>query len=204
MKILLTLLLIGFSGVLRAQTGELWFSGGASVLTGHQLGSTAPDGKPADVLLFNGHRVGIRFGFNSDGHIGHEIQYAYNRTDLLDNTGVILTDNPRVGMAFHQAGYNFLYYFTAIKEGSKIRPFVTGGAHFSDFVLPGKATTQGSSVKAGFNYGVGVKVGLSTLFAFRLDLRQYETGKPSWGGLLVNQSGLLHQTEASAGLGIYF
>jgi hypothetical protein len=204
MKILLTLLLIGFSGVLYAQTGELWFSGGASILSNHQLGSTAPDGNPADVLLFNGHRVGLRFGFNSDGHIGHEIQYAYNRTDLRDNTGLILPDEPRVGMAFHQAGYNFLYYFTAIKEGSKIRPFVTGGAHFSDFVLPGKATSQGSSVKAGFNYGVGVKVRISTLFAFRLDLRQYETGKPNWSDILFKQNGLLHQTEASAGLGIYF
>jgi opacity protein-like surface antigen len=204
MKKILPVLLMVVGNALRAQSSELWFSGGASVLTNHQLGSTSPDGKPADVLLFNGHRVGIRFGFNSSGHIGQEIQYAYNRTDLRDNTGLILTDEPRVGMAIHQGGYNLLYYFTAVKEGSKIRPFVTGGAHFSDFVLPGKATSQGSSVKAGFNYGIGVKVRLSTLFAFRLDVRQYETGKPNWSDLLVNQSGLLHQTEASAGLGIFF
>jgi hypothetical protein len=204
MKTLLSLLLLGFPCTLCAQSGGLWFSGGVSILSNHQLGSLSPDGKPADVLLFNGHRVGIRFGFNSAGHIGHEIQYAYNRTDLGDNTGLILADAPRVGMAIHQSGYNFLYYFTAIKEESNIRPFLTGGVHFSDFVLPGTATPQGSSVKAGFNYGVGVKVRISTLFGLRLDFRQYETGKPSWGGLLVNQSGLLHQTEASAGFGIYF
>ena len=204
MKKVLPVLIILVGNVLRAQSSELWFSGGASILTDHQLGSTSPDGKPADVLLFNGHRVGIRFGFNSAGHIGHEIQYAYNRTDLRDNTGVILADQPRAGMAIHQGGYNFLYYFIATKEGSNIRPFVTAGAHFSDYVLPGKATSQGSSVKAGFNYGVGVKVRLSTLFGIRLDLRQYGTGKPNWSDLLVNQSGLLQQTEASAGLGIAF
>lgn len=204
MKILLPLLLIGFSGALRAQSGELWFSGGASILGNPHLGSPSPDGEPADVSLSSGHRVGIRFGFNSARHVGHEIQYAYNATNLRDNTGSTLPDAPSAGMAIHQGGYNFLYYFAVPSEESKVRLFATGGIQFSDFVLPGMATRQGSSVRFGFNYGVGAKVRISPLFGLRFDLRQYETGKPNWSGLLVNQSGLLHQTEASVGFGIYF
>jgi hypothetical protein len=204
MKILLSLLLIGFSGVLRAQSGELWFSGGASILANRNIGSPFPDGQPGDVRLADGFRVGLRFAFNSSGHIGHEIQYAYNRTNVMDVTGAVLGDTGSAGMAIHQGGYNLLYYFRAMSEDLKVRPFITGGVHVSDSVLPGSAALTRTSFKAGFNAGAGVKVRISTLFALRFDLRQYETGKPNWGGVLVNQGGLLHQTEASAGIGIYF
>jgi hypothetical protein len=203
MKIILPLLLLSFSSELWAQSGELWFGGGASILSNRGIGSPSSDGKPSDVQLGDGFRIGFRFAFNSAGHLGHEIQYAYNRTNLMDNTGAILGDAGSAGTAIHQGGYNLLYYFPATKEGLKMRPFVTGGVHFSDFVLPGSAALQGSSVKAGFNGGAGVKVKISTLFALRFDVRQYETGKPKWG-VLTNQHGLLHQTEASASLGIYF
>jgi hypothetical protein len=81
---------------------------------------------------------------------------------------------------------------------------VTGGVHISDSVLPGSAALTRTSLKPGFNVGAGVKIRISTLFALRFDVRQYEMGKPNWGGVLVNQGGLLHQTEASAGFGIYF
>lgn len=204
MKKCLPVMLLAAAGALRAQSGEMWLSGGASVLTGHQLGSTSSDGQPADVLLLNGFRIGFRFGFNSSGHLGHEIQYAYNRTDLRDNTGLILPDTTRAGTAIHQGGYNLLYYFPANKEGSKTRPFVTGGFQLSDFVLPGSGGPQGSSVKPGGNVGAGVKVRISPLFALRLDLREYIMGKPKWGDLLVNQRGLLYQTEISAGFGWNF
>jgi hypothetical protein len=205
MKKYLPVLIVFASSALRAQSGELWFSGGASILSGHQLGSPSSDGKPADVLLFNGYRFGLRFAFNSAGHFGHEIQYAYNRTDLRDNTGLILADAPSAGTAIHQGGYNLLYYFPANKEGSKTRPFVTGGFQLSDFVLPAaSAPQQGSSVRAGGNVGAGVKVRISPLFALRVDLREYFTGKPNWNGLLVNQKGLLYQTEISTGFGVCF
>jgi hypothetical protein len=49
-----------------------------------------------------------------------------------------------------------------------------------------------------------VKVRLSPLFAFRLDLREYLTGKPSWTQVAVTQRGLLSQTEISAGFGVTF
>ena len=51
---------------------------------------------------------------------------------------------------------------------------------------------------------MGVKVRISPLFALRLDLREYLTGKPSWSQLAVKQNGLLSQTELSAGVGVTF
>jgi hypothetical protein len=204
MKTCLPLLSLAFSGVLWAQSGELWFSGGASILANRNIGAPFSDGQPDDVRLGNGFRAGIRFALNSSGHLGHEIQYAYNRTDIRDVTGSVLGDPGSAGMAIHQGGYNLLYYFRPTNEEQKVRLFVTGGVQISDSVLPGSAALTRTSVKPGFNVGAGVKVRISTLFALRFDLRQYETGKPNWGGVLVNQRGLLSQTEASAGFGIYF
>ena len=208
MKRFLPVLLTLFGNGLWAQSRELWVSAGGSILShtekNERLGSPSPDGDLGDVRIGNGYRFGFRFAFNSNRHIGHEIQYAYNRTRFTDNDGSILRDVGSAGTAFHQGGYNFLYYFTRANEESKMRPFATGGLHFSDFVLPGIGAVQGSSVKAGFNYGAGLKLRVSTLFSVRFDLREYETGKPNWNGLLLRQNGLLHQTEASAGFGFFF
>ncbi|HXP86082.1 MAG TPA: outer membrane beta-barrel protein [Bryobacteraceae bacterium] len=205
MKTVLPILLFVFSCQLRAQSGELWLSGGASLLANGAIGSPSPDGSSSDVQLGNGFRVGFRYGFNSAGHIGHEIQYMYNRTDFIDNTGMILPEVGSAGTAIHQAGYNLLYYKRAAKEESRIRPFATVGFHLSDFVLPPSAgPQQGSSVRPGGNFGGGVKVKISPLFAVRVDVREYVNGKPDWSGLLVHQGGALFQTEVSAGFGVYF
>lgn len=194
------------TSALFAQSGELWFSGGASLLAPKNIGSPSPDGDQSDIRLGDGFRFGFRYDLNSAGHIGHEIQYAYNRTDLTDNTGAILGDAGSAGVAIHQAGYNVLYYLHETREALKVRPFLTAGVHFSDFVLPGSGGPQGSSVKFGGNFGGGVKVRLSPLFAFRADVREYMTGKPSWDQLAVTHSGigLLFQTELSAGFGVIF
>jgi hypothetical protein len=203
-KTILPLLLLSYSGELWAQSGEFWLSGGASILLNRDAGSPLSDGNTSDVQLGDGFRVGFRFTFNSAGHLGHEILYAYNRTNLTDNTGAILGDVGSAGTAIHQAGYNLLYYFPSAKEGLKVRPFVTGGFHLSDFVLPGSGSLQGNSVRPGFNGGVGVKVRISPLFAVRFDLREYVTGMPNWSDVLVRHGGILSQTEASAGFGVYF
>jgi hypothetical protein len=200
----LPVLMVVASSALWAQSGELWLSGGASILANRNIGSPSSGGQTSDVQLGDGFRLGFRFDFNSAGHIGHEIQYGYNRTSFVDNTGTIRPDMSSNGMAIHQGGYNLLYYRRA-KEESKVRPFATAGVHFSDFVLPGSGgPPQGGSVKTGGNVGAGVKVRISPLFGFRVDLREYITGKPNWKGLLVNQGGLLYQTEISAGFGVSF
>ena len=199
-----------FSGTLLcAQSRDVWISGGASNFrfpythTNRNLGSTDVSGNRDDIQLGNGWRIGFRLALNSSSSFGHEFQYSYSRPDFIDKTGNAL-GNPGSGrMEIHQAGYNFLYYFSS--REAAVRPLATVGVHFNDFVLPGSATIgHDSDSKFGFNYGVGLKWRITPLLGLRGDLRGYETGKPDWGGALVNQSGLLHQIEASAGLGIYF
>jgi hypothetical protein len=201
----LPVLLAASTGATFGQSRELWLDAGASIVSGtNRIGSPLPDGNTSDVQLGNGYRLGFRFDWNAAGCIGHEFQYAYNRTELTDNTGVILSDSSTAGMAIHQLGYNLLYRLPA-KEGAKLRPFVTAGIHLSDFVLPGSASLAGSSVKPGGNFGVGAKLRLSQLFGVRFDLREYVTGKPNWDSILFRQSpSAMFQTEATAGIGIHF
>src|SRR5579864_6962198 len=206
MRRYLPVLFVIFSGALWAQSGELWFDAGESILSNRNLGSpfsTISGGRPDDVQLDNGFRFGFRFGFNTGGHVGHEIQYAYSRTHFIDNTGAIFGAVSSPGMAIHEGGYNFLYYATP--EGSRIRPFATGGLHFANFVPPGSSASYGGgSTKFGFNYGGGVKVKVGSKFGVRFDVREYQMGKPDFGGILQNRSGLLRQTEVSAGFGLLF
>ena len=204
LKIPLLFLPILVANAAWAQTHELWLNAGVSFLENKQLGSPNADGAPDDVGLANGYRFGFRFAFGPGGHFGHEIQYGYSRTGLNDGTAVFLADSGSAVMAIHQWGYNVLYYVDSAAKEAKIRPFVTAGVHLSDFVLPGSAVYQGGSFKPGVNYGGGVKIRLSTVFSARFDLRQYESGKPNWKGLLFHQNGLIHQTELSAGLGFSF
>ena len=197
MKRYLPVVLVIFSGALWAQSGEVWFSAGESILSNKNLGS-ATGGPATDVQLDNGFRFGFRFGFNTGGRMGHEIQYAYSRTHLF------ISGTDVGGMAIHEGGYNFLLYATP--EGSRFRPFGTIGGHFANFVPPGSSATSGAgSTKFGFNYGAGVKVKVTSLFGLRFDVRQYQMGKPDFfGGTLFNRSGLLRQTEVSAGFGLLF
>lgn len=178
----LALIILLFSSAgLHAQSRDVWLSGG-------YLNSAG------DSRIGNSWIVAFRLAFNSAGPFGHEFQYTYSQPGFVP---------ANAGMEIHQAGYNFLYYF-APRE-SAIRPTATVGVHFNDFVLPGSVIApRDSSVKFGFNAGAGLKIRLSPLLGFRVDLRQYETPKPDWGGPFTSPGGLIHQTEASAGLGIYF
>jgi hypothetical protein len=213
-------LALAFSSAAWAQTGELWFNFGESLLQSPGIGTDdiSPFGEPLlgatshDVQLTNDWRFGFRFGFNQGDHFGHEIQYAYNRTQLQYNvpetisggTGIATTGTTvatKTGMAFHQGGYNFLYY---IGTGSdrRIRPFATAGVMFDTFVPPGSSLYGGGSTKFGANFGAGVKIHIKGIWAARFDAREYVSGKPSFGFAL--NSGSLWQTEVSAGVGVGF
>ena len=183
-------LILACAGSAWGQAGELWFSVGESLLSSGLGGNT-----PNDYHFGDGFRFGFRFGFNPQKFFGHEVQYAYSRTHLnSDSAGDI------GGMAIHQGGYNFLAY--AMPEGFKFRPFGTGGVHFSNYVPPGSsAASGGGETKFGFNYGGGVKVRVTSVWAVRFDVRQYTTPKPFD---LPNKSGWIHQTEISGGVGFVF
>jgi opacity protein-like surface antigen len=173
------------------QAAELWVGGGSSILSNNGIGSLALDGNEDDVELKGGFRINFRLTLNPKTFFGHEVGYAYNRTQLA------ILGSPDQGMAIHQGLYNFLVYATP--EGSRVRPFATGGGHFSNFVPPGSSATQGGGqTKFGFNYGAGVKMRVRGAWGFRLDFRQYMTGKPFD---LPLASGLLRQNEISASVG---
>ena len=174
------------------QSAEFWIGGGMSTLSNNGIGTLSAIGGTAnDVQLKGGFRINFRMAINTGDRMGHEVGYAYNRTQLAE------VGSSDQGMAIHQGFYNFLYYAT--KEGSRVRPFATGGVHFSNFVPPGTSAGQGGgNTKFGFNYGAGVKVKLNSRFGLRVDFRQYMTGKPF---SLPMASGLLRQNEISASFG---
>jgi opacity protein-like surface antigen len=124
--------------------------------------------------------------------MGQEFGYAYNRS------GLNVEGQDFGGMAIHQGFYNFLVYATP--EGTRIRPFATGGGHFSNFVPPGASATRGQGEnKFGINYGGGIKVRVTERWLFRVDFRQFVTGKP-FGDFFPGVSGALRQNQISAGL----
>jgi len=178
------------------QSLEVWFNGGQSLMSNNGIGTTAPfGGSKDDVKLEDGFRFSFRMTLNNDNRFGHEVQYAYNRTQL--NIG----GTNAGGMAIHEGGYNFLLYGT--KEGTRIRPFATGGVGFANFVPPGASAIQGGgSDKFQLNYGGGVKVHVASIFGVRLDVRQYVSPKPNFG--LALTEGWLRQTEISGGFGVQF
>jgi opacity protein-like surface antigen len=186
------LVLFSLSTAASAQVAEFGVLGGYSMLKKADIGSLATvNPQPNDLQLQDGFRLGFRFTFNTWQFFGHEVGYAYNRTNWLDNT-----TGSQVGSSIHQGFYDFLAYATP--EGKKIRPFAAGGLQFSNFVWPGySATSGGGSTKFGYNYGGGVKVKVSPIFLIRFDVRNYASPKP-FG--LPAQNGWLNQLETSAGL----
>lgn len=194
----MALLACAGAGSAWGQLFEVWFNGGQSLMSNNGLGSDLPasaGGLKDDFALEDGFRFSFRMALNNESHFGHEVQYAYSRTKL-DEPGSV-----PMGMAIHQGGYNFLLYAT--NEGTRIRPFATGGVMFANYVPPGASATQGGGDnKFGFNYGGGVKVKVASIFGLRFDVRQYTTPKPF--SLPYLRQGWLRQTEVSAGFGVMF
>jgi opacity protein-like surface antigen len=173
------------------QSFEMWVGSGASMLSNNNIGSTSLVGSPSDIQLKGGFRLDFRMGLNTGSRWGHEIGYAYNRTQFVE------TGYANQGMAIHQGFYDFLVYAT--KDDQRIRPYATGGVQFSNFVPPGSsAGSGGGQTKFGFNYGAGVKVRVTHSIGVRFDFRQYDSGKP-FG--LYQASGLLRQNVISASVG---
>ncbi|HUS06591.1 MAG TPA: porin family protein [Bryobacteraceae bacterium] len=168
-----------------AQVAEFSVSGGRSIISSRDLGS--------GYSLADGTRMGFRVTLNNQKFFGHEFGYAYNRTHLNFN------GQDQGGMAIHQGLYHFLAYATP--EGKHVRPFVSGGGHFSNFVPPGASATQGQGeTKFGVNYGAGVKFRLTEKFMLRFDAKQYLNPKPF---NLPGKTGQLKLNELSIGLAFY-
>lgn len=195
-----TLLLAAFAATASAQVGEISVSAGSSNFRNSEVntinlatGSTLAPSSEID----SDFRLGFRLTINSYKFFGHEFGYAYSHGKLKQPT-------IETGMPIHQGFYDFLVYGTP--EGARVRPFACGGGGFSSFYPAGTSVYSGNgSTKFGFNYGGGVKVRMTPILGFRLDVRDYTNGRPKLYGLDVDQpSGLMHQLELSAGVSFLF
>jgi hypothetical protein len=177
------------------QALELSAGGGQSRLSNTGLGKLdAASPLSDDYGLKGGFRINMRITMNAGDFTGHETGYAYNRTQIL--TYSPSASPTQQGMAIHQGFYNYLLYPT--REGSRVRPFATGGVHFANYVPPGaSATSGGGSTKFGVNFGAGLKLRVSERFMLRFDLRQYTNPKP-FG--LINPGGWIKMNEFSSSL----
>ena len=185
-------LLCASAAVASAQVGEFSISGGASHFGSASLGDSA--GSLVD--LHDGFHLGLRFTLNTYRFFGHEFGYGYSHSNTQIHTDPV-QDNPT---SIHQGFYDFLVYATP--EGSRIRPFGAAGVNFTSFYPPGASVYNGGGqTKFGINYGAGIKVKLTQLFNARLDVRDYNTGKPF---NFDNASGRLNQIQVSVGVGLMF
>jgi hypothetical protein len=184
-------LLTSLAAVAHAQVGELAVSLGQSTYRNEELGSDGAN----NLKVKDGFRISPRFTINTKRFLGWEFGYGYTNSKLA-----VTDDSAEARMDTHQFFGNVLLYATP--EGSRFRPFVAGGGHVTTFVWPGASALYGQGTnKFGYNYGGGLKVKLTPLYAIRFDVRNYTQGKPFE---LLNQSGMLHQLELSAGFGIHF
>ncbi len=179
-----------------AQSAEISASFGDTLVKDNILGIAA-NLQGTEYKVDGGFDFALRLTLNTKKYLGHEVGFAYNRTQL-GAVGVAGSDS---SMPTYQGFYDALLYATP--EGSaKIRPYLAGGGNFTTFVPPGASVYSGST-KFGGNFGAGVKVKITSMFLVRFDVRDYVSGKP-FGNTLINQTGVLHQIEATAGFGLFF
>ncbi|MBI2680822.1 MAG: outer membrane beta-barrel protein [Candidatus Solibacter usitatus] len=184
-------LLCASAAVASAQVGEFSVSGGGSHFGSASLGESAG----ALVDLHDGFHMALRFTLNTYKFFGHEFGYGYSHSNIQIHS-VPVQDN---STSIHQGFYDFLVYATP--EGSRIRPFGAAGVNFSSFYPPGASVYGGGQTKFGLNLGAGIKVKVNDRFNVRLDVRDYNTGKPF---NFDNVSGRLNQIQVSVGVGLLF
>jgi len=195
-------LLVAAAATAYPQVGEISLSAGKTTLRNAELGTFSDTTTTGASQTFSAKttadvRIAVRFTMNNEGYRGHEFGYAYNHGKLTITT----TPPEEVGMPVHQGFYNFLLY--GAREGSKARPFLAGGGHFSTFYPPGTGVFSGNGVtKFGINYGGGLKFRVGQMFMVRLDVRDYLQPKPNFWQ--QDLKGWMHMLETSLGLGIAF
>lgn len=175
--------------------------GGQSIFPSknRDIGTATTDPASGTYRMKDGFRLSFRMALNTGRFIGHEFGYAYSRTGIVAPevttiNGSITSTIPAqdISIPSHQGFYDFLIY--AVPEGKIIRPFAAGGVQFTAFSQPGSEYTNNRETKYGINYGGGVKVKVKENWGFRLDVRQYNMGKPF---KLPNASGRLLMWEFS-------
>jgi outer membrane protein with beta-barrel domain len=178
-----------------AQSAEISVNGGISRFNGDY--ATAGGGDNTPIKFTQGFRLVFRFTWNQGKLFSHEIGYGYAKSHLKYQSSPVQDISP---ISLHQGLYNFL--INATPEGSRVRPFATGGVQFTSFYPPGASVYGGSVTKFGVNYGFGLKLKLTSIWGIRGDFRQYAMPRPDFG--FANKSGWMRQTEMTGGFMFMF
>jgi len=190
-----------------AQSFEASVGGGQSFFPSKNaaIGTSTSDPASGTYKMKDGIRITLRMALNTGRFTGHEFGYAYSRTGLQapavttatsvgNVVGTTTTPATDYSLPSHQGFYDFLVY--AMPEGKVVRPFAAGGVQFTAFSQP-NSYNYNRETKYGINYGGGIKFKVKEPWGFRLDVRQYNMGKPF---KLPNGSGRLLMWEASASI----
>jgi len=193
--------LFACASIAQAQVGEISVSGGGAHFKAGSLGTVGSAPDSGTISVDGGFHLDIRLTLNTFRFFGHEFGYGYSRSTFHfpDTTG-LFGGTQDISIPVHQGYYDFLVYATP--EGTRIRPFATGGIGFSSFFPPGSSAYYGNQItKFGVNYGVGIKVRVTSIIGIRFDVRQYNTSQPFE---YPNQSGRYLQTAFTGGASFNF
>jgi opacity protein-like surface antigen len=178
-----------------AQYAEIGITGGYSRFTNSRIAEfTQFGGGGTSYDIDNGIRIGVRMSFDLKEFFAHELAYAWQRSGLTQTEfGEGFSESLDLGsMSAHNYYYSLVAHAT--RQGSVVRPFVSGGGGFTSFVPPGgSALRGGGQTKFGYTYGAGLKFKLSDRYGFRLDVRDHVTSKP----FFQDVPGRLHNVETS-------
>jgi outer membrane protein W len=177
-----------------------------------------------DTKLIDGGTAGGRIGANVTNNIGLEFMYQYmwNNVRLVTPVGLgIPTYN--FGNRNQYIALNPVFHFTP--KGSKIRPYVTVGVGSLNYRpttqakafatgpyagYPYYASSLGSNLQVGINYGGGVKIHVSERVGFRLDARGMFSRNPTFGlpnfptgGVYIPNKHWINGLELTAGVTFY-
>ena len=193
MRIALALFLLALPAL--PQALEVFVSGGPTFVNNANIGQFALTPDEPRYRLTDGFRISIMAGLNTGSRIGHEVGYAYLRTQLRSE---LAGETSESGVGGHQAIYNFFFHLT--RDGTRGRPYVFGGANLANYVSPGGGgASGGGDTKFGLQYGGGIKIRFYEIFGFRIGAHQFTSPKPF---NLTGRSGWVRFSEISVGFGL--
>jgi hypothetical protein len=193
--------------------GQKWEVGGAvgaSFYTSQDYKNALSSAKAG---LSDGLLASVWLGNNSGNHLGGELRYDYEKTDLKLSSGATSVSFGADTHAFH---YDFLLHFTP--GDSRLRPYVAAGGGVKFYRGTGKEAafqplsglallTKTNELKGLVSLGAGIKFAIAHALQLRLEVHDYITPfpksviAPAQGSKV---SGWLQDFVASAGLSVTF
>lgn len=171
----------GAPGII-AQTWEFGGLGGGSFTRNKTVSGGALSG---DLGMETGFAGGAYLGQSGSGHLGGEVRYLYEKSDLkIQSGGTKYT----FGGHTHSIGYDLLWYFNTAE--SSVRPYVAIGGGVKQYAGTGAEVavqplgnlavlTKTQEWKPMVDFGGGIRVAASKHVSFRVEVRDYLTPYPT-------------------------